>query len=91
MENRSSILRLATLSLACALVGAAASLALGARVTWYEHLGVFNTLAVIMLALGVAALALSLAGLWRARLRNARLALVACLSLLFLATLVLDR
>lgn len=37
---------------------------------WYEHLGLFNLLAMGMLSLGVVALASSLAGLWRARLRR---------------------
>ncbi|MFN0151802.1 MAG: hypothetical protein ACKVU1_13975 [bacterium] len=85
-----ALLLASAVSLSAAVLVAWMSLLAGARVRYLDHLMAFNLLAATMLLLGIAALACSLAGLWRARFRSAPFAAFGFVSLLFLIRLTLD-
>lgn len=90
MRSDRRLLRLAVISLAVAVVVAGTSMILATRLRLVDHLPLFNALAAAMLAFGIAGLACSVAGAWRARFRRAPIAITGCLSLMFLIRLMLD-
>ena len=75
---------------ASSLLLATVSLILGTHVDYLAYLPLFNTMALLMVALGIAALLLGLIGLWRTGGQNRLLWFANIVALLVLGLYVFD-